>query len=166
MSKMTSILVVDDDPAIRQVYTEILRTEGYEVWEATTGLEGLQMTRERRPDLVLLDVMLPDLSGIEVCRRIKADVALPDVFVVLFSGMATGTDQKVDGLTAGADDYIARPVASHEFLARIRLNLRLGPPRHPSGPANSITASWSNSCPMHLSCLTWKAGCSRSTRRP
>ena len=74
-NKKTSILVVDDVPAILQIYSEILRVEGYEVWEASTGQQGLQAARERRPDLVLLDVMLPDLSGIEVCRQIKADAS-------------------------------------------------------------------------------------------
>ena len=89
MNKTNCILLVDDDPAILQIYSEILRAQGYEVWEASNGQQGLQAARERRPDLVLLDVMLPDLSGIEVCRQIKADAALVDVFVVLVSGTAT-----------------------------------------------------------------------------
>ena len=79
MNKTTSILVVDDDPAILKIYSEILRAEGYEVWEASTGQEGLQAARERRPDLVLLDVMLPEVSGMEVCRQIKADTALTEL---------------------------------------------------------------------------------------
>ena len=120
MNKTTSILVVDDDPAILQAYSEILRAEGYEVWEASTGRQGLQAARERRPDLVLLDVMLPDLSGMEVCRQIKADAALTDVFVVLFSGKATDVADKVDGLETGADDYLVRPLDVNEFLARVR----------------------------------------------
>jgi len=125
MNKTASILVVDDDPAIRQLLSQILCTSGYEVWEAATGQQGLQLTRERRPDLVLLDVRLPDLSGIEVCRRIKADGALADVFVVLVSGEATSTAHKVDGLEIGADDYVTKPVELNEFLARIRTILRL-----------------------------------------
>jgi len=125
MNNATRVLVVDDDPTNLTLYAEILRTEGYEVGEASTGQEGLRLTRETSPDLVLLDVMLPDLSGIEVCRQIKADAALQDVFVVLFSGQATSSLEKVDGLTAGGDDYIARPVAPHEFLARVRTILRL-----------------------------------------
>src|SRR5664279_2861474 len=102
MSKKTSILVVDDVPVILQAYSEILRAEGYEVWEASTGQQGLQAARERRPDLVLLDVMLPDLNGIEVCRQIKADAALADVFVVLVSGAATSVANRIDGLETGA----------------------------------------------------------------
>ena len=125
MNKTTSILVVDDDPAILQIYSEILRAEGYEVWEASTGQQGLQAARERRPDLVLLDVMLPDLSGMEVCRQIKADAALTDVFVVLISGAATSAADKVDGLGTGADDYLVKPLDVAEFLARVRTIVRL-----------------------------------------
>jgi PAS domain S-box-containing protein len=125
MNKTSSILVVDDDPAILQTYSELLRAEGYEVWEASTGQQGLQVTRERRPDLVLLDVVLPDLSGLEVCRQIKADAALTDVFVVLFSGAATGISNKLDGLETGADDYLVKQLDVPEFLARIRTLMRL-----------------------------------------
>jgi PAS domain S-box-containing protein len=125
MNKTTSILVVDDDPAILQTYSEILRAEGYEVWEASTGHQGLQAARERRPDLVLLDVMLPDLSGMEVCRQIKAAAALADVFVVLVSGTAVSVAHKVDGLETGADDYLVKPLDVAEFLARLRTIVRL-----------------------------------------
>ena len=125
MNKTTSILMVDDDPAILEVYSKILRRQGYDVWEASTGQQGLQVARERHPDLVLLDVMLPDLSGIEVCRQIKADPALVDVFVVLISGGAISVAQKVDGLGTGADDYLLKPMELDEYLARIRTIVRL-----------------------------------------
>ena len=125
MNKTTSILVVDDVPVILQAYSEVLRAEGYEVWETSTGQQGLQAARERHPDLVLLDVMLPDLSGMEVCRQIKADAALTDVFVVLVSGTATSVTHKVDGLETGADDYLVKPLDVAEFRARVRTILRL-----------------------------------------
>jgi len=125
MDHETAILLVDDDPDLLQLFSEILRGEGYQAWEARTGAEGLDLARAKRPELVLLDVVLPDLSGVEICRQIKADPALSDVAVALFSGRATSTADKVDGLEAGADDYIARPVAPHEFLARVRTILRL-----------------------------------------
>jgi len=125
MNKKTSILVVDDEPGLLQIYSDILRHEGYEVWEASTGQEGLQAARERRPDVVLLDVILPDLSGMEVCRQIKADPALLDVFVVLNSGGATSVAHKVDGLETGADDYLVKPLDTVEFLARLRTIVRL-----------------------------------------
>jgi PAS domain S-box-containing protein len=125
MNAGTQVLIVDDDDATLQIYSELLRAEGYEVWEASTGQEGLRAACERRPDLVVLDVMLPDLSGMEVCRRIKAHGALLDTFVVLFSGHATSVAHKVDGLGAGADDYLVKTIQPDEFLARIRTILRL-----------------------------------------
>src|SRR3954454_555577 len=114
MNKTTRILVVDDEPTILEVLSDLLRGEGYEVWQASTGQEGLQIARERRPDLVVLDIMLPDVSGIDVCRRIKADPTLPDTFVILFSGTATSALEKAAGLDIGADDYIIKPVNPDE----------------------------------------------------
>ena len=125
MNKTTSILIVDDEPAILDVYSAILRIEGYEVWQAATGQTGLQTVRERRPDLVLLDVMLPDCNGMDVCRQIKSDAALADVFVVLASGTAINAASKVDGLGLGADDYLSKPLEMSEFLARVRTMVRL-----------------------------------------
>jgi PAS domain S-box-containing protein len=125
MSQTIRILVVDDDPAFLQFLSSLLRTQGYEVQEAATARQGLQLTREKPPDLALLDVLLPDLSGLEVCRQIKADATLQDMFVVLISGGDGSATQKVDGLASGADDYITRPVDPAEFLARIRTMLRL-----------------------------------------
>ena len=125
MSTTTRILMVDDEPDFLLVYSQMLRMQGYEVWQASTGQEGLRATRERRPDLVLLDVQLPDLSGVEVCRQIKADPALRDVFVVLLSGMACGVADKVGGLSAGADDYFTKPMAREECVARIQTLVRL-----------------------------------------
>lgn len=125
MTKASYILVVDDDPYIRQVFSKALRRHGYSVLEAETGLDGLRLAREKRPDLVILDVVLPDISGVEVCRMIKGDPALINVFVVLVSGEALATVQKVDGLDTGADDYLAKPMVMSEFLARIRASERL-----------------------------------------
>ena len=125
MNKVTRILVVDDEPAILEVFSTILLSAGYEVWKAANGKECLQMTRKRRPDLVLLDVRLPDLNGIDVCRQIKADAALLDTFVVLVSGKAISAADKMDGAEIGADDYMVKPVNPDEFLARIQTIVRL-----------------------------------------
>jgi two-component system sensor histidine kinase NreB len=125
MNKATHILLVDDDPAILDIFSQILQAQGYQVSRASTGQEGLEATRQKHPDLVLLDVNLPDLNGVEVCRQIKADATLPDVFVVLFSGEATSTANKVDGLTTGADEYIVKSLDTEELLARIRTLVRL-----------------------------------------
>jgi PAS domain S-box-containing protein len=125
MNKTTRILVVDDEPEILRVFTLILDSAGYEVWKASTGRQGLELAREKHPDLVLLDVLLPDLNGNEVCKQIKADPALRDIFVVLISGGAMNTTHKVEGLEAGADDYLVKPIDPDELLARIRTSVRL-----------------------------------------
>jgi PAS domain S-box-containing protein len=125
MSEGIRILVVEDNPEILTAFSNLFRVEGFEVWQASTGDDGLRQTLEKRPNVVLLDVVLPDLSGIELCKRIKADASLSDVFVVLFSGAATGADQRIRGLEAGADDYIARPLEWEELRARIRTITRL-----------------------------------------
>jgi PAS domain S-box-containing protein len=125
MNKTTRILVVDDEPEILRVFTLILNAAGYDVLKASTGQHGLQLAREKRPDLVLLDVLLPDLNGMEVCKQIKSDPDLRDVFVVLISGGATNAAHKVEGLESGADDYMVKPLDSEELLARIRTIVRL-----------------------------------------
>jgi PAS domain S-box-containing protein len=125
MNKSTRILVVDDTLAVLQIFSRMLRTRGYEVIQASTGAEGLRLARELRPDLVVLDVVMPDISGTEVCRLIKTDPDLVDVFVILASGEALSVPEKVGGLATGADDYIAKPVIMDEFLARVRTILRL-----------------------------------------
>lgn len=118
-------MVVDDDPMVREVYTACLRREGYEVLEAMTGSQGLQLAREHLPSLVLLDVRLPDCSGIEICKKIKSDSTLADVFVALCSGEATGEEHRIDGLQTGADEYLVKPFGVKELLARVRTLLRL-----------------------------------------
>ncbi len=125
MNRATRILVVDDEPSVLELFSHILRESNYEVWTATTGRGGLGCARERRPDVVLLDVMLPDVSGIEVCRALKQDVNLPDVFVALCSGAAISSTHKVDGLDSGADDYIVKPITPDELRARVRALVRL-----------------------------------------
>jgi PAS domain S-box-containing protein len=125
MKKLGSILVVDDDDDVRQLFVSCLRREGYLVEEAATGGEGLQLAQTRHPDLVLLDVRLPDIGGIEVCRQIKGDATLKDVFVVLCSGEATSVEHKVDGLHTGADEYLTKPFGINELLARVQTLMRL-----------------------------------------
>ena len=124
-NRTNSILVVDDDQRLREVFALCLRRAGYEVQEAETGFEGLELARKHLPSLVLLDVRLPDVSGIEICKKIKADPALADVFVALCSGEATGEEQKIDGLQIGADEYLVKPFGIEELLARVRTLLRL-----------------------------------------
>jgi PAS domain S-box-containing protein len=116
---------VDDDERIRALYAACLRTQGYEVKEAVKGHQGLEMARKHLPDLVLLDVRLPDVSGVEICRQIKNDPILTDVFVALCSGEAIEAEHKIDGLEVGADEYLVKPFGMQELLARVRTLLRL-----------------------------------------
>lgn len=125
MKKAGLILLVDDDSSVRRIFSTCLRREGYEVLEADTGEQGLHLAQTRRPDLVLLDVGLPDISGVEVCRQIKGDPALKDVFVAFCSGEATSDDHKVSGLQTGADEYLVKPFGLQELLARVQTLLRL-----------------------------------------
>jgi PAS domain S-box-containing protein len=126
MHAATRILVVEDDPAIREFFSNILRADGYEVIATATGESALQIAREMHPEVVLLDVTLtPGMDGMEVCRRIKKDAALADVFVILISGQAHSPEDKVAGLGAGADEYLSKPLTPAELRARIRAMARL-----------------------------------------
>ena len=116
-----SILVIEDDPAIRLGLKKSLGFEGYRVLEASDGERGLELVFEERPDLVVLDLMLPRLNGYEVCRTIrKHDRTIP---IVILSAKGQETD-KVMGLDLGADDYVTKPFSTRELAARIKAALR------------------------------------------
>jgi two-component system, OmpR family, phosphate regulon response regulator PhoB len=117
------VLVVEDEPAQREVLLYNLTAEGYRTSAAATGEDALMILREDRPDLVLLDWMLPQVSGIEVCRQIKARSETRDVAVIMLSARSEDMD-KVRGLETGADDYVIKPYALSELLARVRTQLR------------------------------------------
>jgi CheY-like chemotaxis protein len=119
------VLVVDDYAGNVFLSTTLLRTAGYEVLEATTGKECLDAVHAHHPDLILLDVMLPDMSGIEICRQIKSDKSLKDIFVILASGIQVSSEHQADGLDIGADGYITRPISNKEFLARVQAGERI-----------------------------------------
>jgi DNA-binding response OmpR family regulator len=125
MSEATTILVTDDDPRILLLMTEVLGEAGYEVLQASTGKECLDALKAHHPDIVLLDVMLPDTTGIELCRQIKADESLQGVFVILLSGVQVSSDYQADGLNAGADGYITKSVSNEELLARVQSVVRV-----------------------------------------
>lgn len=117
------ILVVDDDPRNRRLLEEYLMVAGYDVRLAPDGRTALALASERPPDLVLLDVMMPDLSGLEVCRQLKNDPRTRLCQVVLVTAL-DGSPHRVQGLDTGADDYIAKPVRREEFMAKVRSMLR------------------------------------------
>jgi PAS domain S-box-containing protein len=125
MNKKGLILLVEDDEQLRSLFSTFLQREGYEIIEADTGQAGWQLARSRRPDLVLLDVGLPDISGVEVCKLIKTDPTLIDVFVAFCSGEATSDEHKVSGFRIGADEYLVKPFGLQELSARVQTLLRL-----------------------------------------
>jgi DNA-binding response OmpR family regulator len=117
---VNSLLFIEDDDAIRVALTLALEDEGYEVREAPDGRSGLALFQEREPDLVLLDLRLPDLSGFDVCRQLRTSSIVPIIIVTA----QTDTHDLVAGLEAGADDYVTKPVVPKELAARIRAALR------------------------------------------
>jgi DNA-binding response OmpR family regulator len=125
MSKQFKVLITDDDPEVRLMSTTLLKRAGYDVLEASTGLECIDVARTHHPDLVLLDVMLPDITGVEVCRQIKNDKSLKDIFVILASGIQVSSEDQAKGLDIGADGYIVKPIPNKEFLARIQAGERI-----------------------------------------
>ncbi|CAN5585404.1 response regulator transcription factor [soil metagenome] len=111
------ILVVDDEPSIVDAVSTALRYEGFEVLEARTGRSGLTQAQSTRPDLIVLDVMLPDIDGLEVARRIRADgLDIP----VLFLSARDALDDKIAGFSAGGDDYVTKPFSLAEIVVRVR----------------------------------------------
>ena len=114
-----TILIVDDEQPIVDILVYNLEKEGYRTIEASDGLTAIDMAQEQKPDLILLDIMLPKLDGLSVCKRIKNSLNVPII-------MLTAKDSEIDkilGLELGADDYITKPVSGREFVARVKANL-------------------------------------------
>lgn len=118
------ILIVDDNPANLDIFQTRLAAQGYEIVTASDGEEALAVAREKQPDLILLDVMMPKLNGIEVCRRLKEDSSLPFMPIVMVTAMADPKDV-VAGLEAGADEYLTKPVDQTALVARVKSMLRI-----------------------------------------
>ncbi len=121
MTEATRILVIDDDPKIRAVVRRGLAYEGYRVVEAASGAEGLEKAREHLPSLVILDVMMPGIDGLEVTRRLRA--AGDEVAILMLTARDEVKD-RVEGLETGADDYLVKPFSFEELLARVHALLR------------------------------------------
>ena len=119
--KTQRVLVVDDEKSISELITTSLRFVGFEVRTAATGAEALRVAEEFKPHALILDVMLPDLDGFEVCRKLRADGQ--DVGVLFLTAKDT-TEDKIKGLTLGGDDYVTKPYSSRELIARIKAVLR------------------------------------------
>src|SRR5574341_336725 len=135
---VTTILIVEDEQTLRETLAYNLREEGYTVLESGDGEDGLQAIRERKPDLVILDIMLPGLDGLTVCRLVRKDPDVAHIPIIMLPARGTQGDKMV-GLDTGADDYVTKPFGLGEFLARVRAVLRRSGPR-PSPAAETLTA--------------------------
>jgi len=122
-----TILVVDDEPQIRRVLRATLSSRGYEIIDAKTGEEGIELVRKDKPDLILLDVNMPGMGGLEACREIRRGSNAPIIMLTV----RNAERDKVAALDAGADDYVVKPFGIEELLARVRAALR----RHGTGEA-------------------------------
>ncbi len=132
-SPEATILLVEDDATVRETLALNLRSEGYGVLEAEDGEQGLVLSRSSQPDLVVLDVMLPKIDGLTVCRIMRHESEVP---IILLTARGTETD-KIIGLETGADDYIVKPFSLGEFLARVRAALRRG---RSAAPATEVVS--------------------------
>ncbi len=120
---MARILVIEDEPDIQQILDYNLREKGHKVYIAGKGEEGLRLAREKRPDLVLLDLMLPDIPGTEVCKTLKSDPLTRNTQVVMLTAKGEEIDRVV-GFELGADDYVVKPFSVRELLLRVQAILR------------------------------------------
>jgi DNA-binding response OmpR family regulator len=128
-----TILIVDDEPTIVEVVELYLRREGFEVLTAADGQAALSAVQRQRPDLVVLDLMLPGMSGLDVTRQIRAGGALP---IIMLTARGEETDRVV-GLELGADDYVTKPFSPRELVARVKAVLRRAQPQPTPGPADA-----------------------------
>ena len=117
---MTKILVIDDEPSITNLVSAYLKSEGYEIYTAADGNAGLKAARTFKPDLVILDVMLPGMDGIELLSRLRRE---SEVYVIMLTARTEETD-KIVGLSVGADDYVTKPFSPRELVARVKAALR------------------------------------------
>jgi pilus assembly protein CpaE len=133
------ILIVDDDVDSLKLIGLMLQRSGYEVTAASTGLQALSKAEAERPNLIILDVMMPDMNGLEVCRRLRANASTQNIPIIMFTAK-TLIDDKVKGFEAGADDYLTKPTHPQELATRVRAMLARASARHET-PAPTHTAS-------------------------
>ncbi|HEY0715724.1 MAG TPA: response regulator transcription factor [Polyangia bacterium] len=164
---MTRVLVIEDEVDLRELLQYNLKAAGYDVITATDGASGLELARAQRPDLVLLDLMLPDTSGLDVCRVLKSQPDTRDVQVVMVTARGEEIDRVV-GFELGADDYVVKPFSTRELLLRVQAVLRrrapAPPPTDESGTARfgCLTMDrdahrlWVNGAEVQLTALEFK----------
>lgn len=134
---VAKVLVIEDEETLRFTLAHNLKREGYTVLTAARGDDGLKVARESQPDLIVLDVMLPGVDGIQVCRLLRRDTSIP---IIMLTALGTESD-RVAGLDTGADDYMAKPFGMRELLARIRALLRRSAPRDGKEPGAGVVTS-------------------------
>lgn len=130
MSERSHILVVDDEPQITRVLRTALSAQGYDIRVAHDGESALELMRDWRPDLVLTDLAMPNVDGVELCRRVRSGSDVP----IIVLSVREQEKSKIEALDAGADDYVTKPFSMQELLARIRANLRRAPVRGETPP--------------------------------
>lgn len=136
---MPSILIIDDEEDIRELITmNLLREEKYDIIEAADGLEGLHLAKKKRPDLIILDLMLPEMDGLTVYNRVRDDARTKEIPVIMLTARGR-LEEKIEGLELGADDYLPKPFSPKELILRVRNLLRrtnsnLGSSMIESGP--------------------------------
>src|SRR3990172_4849533 len=131
---MAKILVIDDEPSIVNLVTAYLKPEGYEIYTAMDGPSGLKASRAFKPDLIILDIMLPGMDGIELLSHLRRE---SDVYVIMLTARTAETD-KIVGLSVGADDYVTKPFSPRELTARVKAALRRLQARAGSGSDLSV----------------------------
>lgn len=128
--RMATILVIDDDDLVSRTLQRALKMYDYQVMTASSGIEGLQLARRHRPDLFILDIMMPGVDGYQVCRQIRGDPLLKDLPVLFLTAKAKDED-KIEGFRAGADDYLVKPFNMQELELRVKAILRRVQPEPP-----------------------------------
>lgn len=125
---MAKVLIIEDELTLANNLADKLRGEGFSVLTAPDGEDGLDKVRSERPDLIVLDIMLPGLDGLSLCRIVRRDTSTSHIPIIMLTARSTEVD-KIVGLESGADDYVVKPVALGEFLARVRAVMRRAPGR-------------------------------------
>ncbi|MGH2772193.1 MAG: response regulator transcription factor [Actinomycetota bacterium] len=115
---MKKLLIVDDEPGVRSLVKMTLESQNYEILEASNGREALDQARQHHPELILLDVAMPQLSGLEVCREIKSDPAMSDVKILMLTARSQQSDEQ-GGVEAGADGYFTKPFSPISLLEKV-----------------------------------------------
>ncbi len=123
-NKKIKIVIVDDDPNMRDSLTDVLELENYEIITAASGKEGLLKIRQEKPTLVILDLQLPDIAGLELCQILRQDKETAGLPIIMLTGRFINSEDKVSGLDLGADEYLTKPVNPPELVTRIKILLR------------------------------------------